>query len=60
LYALHTNGSLLQIGEQTVQEISGNAADITKIQQKLGWSPTTSLSNGLNMTVDWYQRNLNY
>jgi nucleoside-diphosphate-sugar epimerase len=57
LYALHTNGSLLQIGEQTVQEISGNAADITKIQQKLGWSPTTSLSNGLNMTVDWYQSN---
>ena len=28
--------------------------DATKMKQALGWSPPTSLAEGLRKTVDWY------
>jgi UDP-glucose 4-epimerase len=31
-------------------------ADITKIQAKIGWSPRTSLDDGLRKTIDYYRK----
>ncbi len=33
------------------------AMDISKIQSELGWSPATSLSDGIAATVEWYLDN---
>lgn len=30
------------------------AIDATKIQNELGWNPTTSFENGIRKTIDWY------
>ena len=30
------------------------AIDPTKIQNELGWSPTTSFDEGIKLTIDWY------
>ena len=32
-------------------------ADISNAREKLGWQPTTSLDEGIDMTVDWYLLN---
>lgn len=35
-------------------------ADITKTKQVLGWSPATSVMDGLAKTVEWFQKNLEH
>ncbi len=37
-------------------DLQGLAADITKIQNAVGWSPCFSLEEGLNRTIEWYRR----
>lgn len=58
LQSLNANKTLLHIGEQTVHEVTGNAADISKIKNVLGWEPKTYLSQGIEKTVSWYKHNL--
>jgi len=36
---------------------SGRVFDVSRAQEKLGWKSTTSLQDGLKLTVDWYVRN---
>ena len=36
------------------------AVDCTKIERALGWTPKTSLEEGLSRTVDWYLANLDW
>lgn len=33
------------------------AIDATKINQKLGWSPSVTFEEGLSLTIDWYLQN---
>jgi len=33
--------------------------DITRAQKLLGWSPEVSLDEGLRITIEWFERNLN-
>ena len=40
------------------REIWHFCADISKIRSFLGWKPETKLRNGLEQTVDWYQKRL--
>lgn len=35
------------------------STDITKIRHELKWSPRFSLENGLDKTIEWYERNRN-
>ena len=35
------------------------STDITKIRNELNWSPRFSLENGLDKTIEWYERNRN-
>ena len=35
------------------------STDITKIQTELGWSPRFNLEQGLEKTIEWYERNRN-
>lgn len=35
------------------------STDITKIQHELKWSPRFSLEDGLDKTIEWYERNWN-
>lgn len=34
-------------------------ADTKLVRKKLNWAPKTSLRNGLELTVDWFKRNMN-
>ncbi len=34
------------------------AADITKIERQLNWTPKVDLEKGMKITVDWYTKNL--
>ncbi len=36
------------------------AIDPSKIMTALGWSPRTTLHDGLRMTVDWYRKNVDW
>ena len=36
------------------------AIDATKINKELGWYPSVSFEEGLNLTVDWYLSNSNW
>jgi len=36
------------------------AIDATKIQNELGWTPSLTFEEGLNITVDWYLGNLSW
>lgn len=42
--------------ERKAQEPGDFYSDITKIRQTLGWSPTTSLRDGITRTVDYYRQ----
>ena len=35
------------------------STDITKIRHELKWSPRFTLENGLDKTIEWYERNRN-
>lgn len=35
-------------------------ADISKAKSVLGWSPKTSLNEGLRKTIEWYRENIKY
>ena len=35
------------------------STDITKIRHEIKWSPRFSLDEGLNATIEWYERNWN-
>jgi UDP-glucose 4-epimerase len=35
--------------------VLSRAADITKLREKLNWTPTVSLREGLSRTIDWYR-----
>src|SRR3989338_8856590 len=37
--------------------VKRRCADITKIQNLIGWQPATSLEDGLRKTWEWYQKN---
>jgi len=39
-------------------EIPRMYADVTKTQERLGWSAPTSLEDGLRQTIDWYREAL--
>jgi dTDP-glucose 4,6-dehydratase len=36
------------------------AIDSSKLQKELGWSPSVTFELGLEKTVDWYLKNLNW
>jgi UDP-glucose 4-epimerase len=38
--------------------VLSRAADDTKLVEKLNWTPTVSLREGLSRTIDWYQEHL--
>jgi UDP-glucuronate 4-epimerase len=40
-----------------VADIKATWADITKAERLLGWTPRTTLDEGLQLSVDWYQAN---
>ncbi len=33
------------------------AIDATKINRELGWKPSVTFEEGLNLTIDWYLQN---
>jgi len=39
-------------------EISRQFVDISRIKERTGWEPKTSLEEGLRRTVEWYRENL--
>jgi len=43
--------------ERRAQEPGDFYSDITKIRTALGWNPTTSLTSGLERTVEYYRQN---
>ena len=34
--------------------------DSSLIQKELSWAPFTKLENGLELTIDWYLKNINW
>ncbi|MEM7697955.1 MAG: NAD-dependent epimerase/dehydratase family protein [Verrucomicrobiota bacterium] len=46
--------------EMSASEMIDTSADITKAKERLGWSPQTDLSDGLDATVAWYLDNLEW
>jgi nucleoside-diphosphate-sugar epimerase len=34
--------------------VNSRAADVTKCKERLGWTPSYSLRDGVGRTVDWY------
>jgi len=40
-------------------QVKRHIADFSKIQQRYGWSPRTSLDAGLRKTINWYKNNEN-
>jgi len=45
----------LDIHSSPVGSVSRRLADISKIKKDVNWKPTTSLEQGLNKTIEWYQ-----
>jgi len=43
--------------DERTGEILRSALDSTLAGQQLGWSPTTTLENGLSQTLDWFAEN---
>ncbi|MEC9427654.1 MAG: NAD-dependent epimerase/dehydratase family protein, partial [Actinomycetota bacterium] len=43
--------------DERTGEILRSALDSTLAGRQLGWSPTTSLENGLGQTLDWFAEN---
>ena len=43
----------LLVGEGTPGDLHGNVADISRIRQELGWSPSVGLHAGINDMVRW-------
>jgi len=41
-----------------VDQIMHLQADITNLQQTIGWSPQTHLIDGLTRTINWYRQNI--
>ena len=46
-------------GSEKSGEQKRSCLDFSKVQRELGWKPKYSLEKGLQMTVDWFERNLN-
>ena len=46
--------------EQKGIDIGDFQADFSKIKSALGWSPRTSLRDGLRKTIEYYKKNLNW
>lgn len=46
--------------EMSASEMQDTAADISKAREVLGWAPETDLDAGLDATVEWYLRNLDW
>jgi len=51
-------GASKLLGQQAVwARLAGSLqVDISKVREKLGWQPVTSLEQGLAETADWYQK----
>lgn len=45
--------------ESRKNEMWSPAADISKIQNELGWSPRIGLEDGIIKTIKWYEENKN-
>jgi dTDP-glucose 4,6-dehydratase len=50
------NKCYVNVGDRPGQVLR-HTADISKIQEILGWSPKTSWHEGLRMSIDWYRKN---
>lgn len=49
--------SLIRYVEDRPGQVFRHTADITKARRVLGWEPRTRLDDGLDLTIDWYQKN---
>lgn len=47
----------VRFGESAPDTLAVRALDISKAKAKLGWSPTTSVRDGMRQTVEWWKRN---
>lgn len=54
---LNLGNEYIRIAESSKVETMGNVGISRKVKQKLGWGPQTSLTEGLNRTIDWYKEN---
>lgn len=55
--ATHSNSKIV-FGEPRKGDIQDSYADIDMAKNLLGYNPTTSVSEGLKKTMDWYRENL--
>ena len=45
-----------QIKDEVSYEIKEQSLDSAKAKKVLGWESKFSISNGLNITIDWYRK----
>ena len=51
----HAVGLEPDIRNEALNEIRNQSLSAAKARDRLGWSPTSSLDDGLARTVDWYR-----
>jgi dTDP-glucose 4,6-dehydratase len=59
LDCMHMDESMIEYINDRPGHDRRYSTDITKIRQELEWSPKFTLENGLEKTIEWYERNWN-
>ncbi len=49
--------SLIRYVDDRPGQVFRHTADVSKALRVLGWAPRTSFEDGLDMTIEWYQKN---
>ena len=53
-------GKQYRAGHRNQSGVCDYYGDFSKIKEVLGWTPRTSLRDGLQKTLDFYKENLNW
>jgi dTDP-glucose 4,6-dehydratase len=49
--------SLVQYVDDRPGQVFRHTADISKAKRVLGWEPRIRIEDGLDMTIEWYEKN---
>lgn len=47
--------NIVHVPERDIDNIRRRALSISKISQKLGWTPKTTIAQGVRQTIEWYK-----
>ena len=54
------NVKVVYSGERRKHEVMDTVADIRKAKELMGWTPTVPLNEGLQRTMEWFLKNINF